>query len=184
MTKESTIEDLLSLIYLILDKAQFKKEETLKDTLSMELEDTIRLNDKEKKVLEGITDNLIKGYLSLAVNGYQFTEPQRIKEKYGNSLKENYPEASETFLRFAESYWTFKIKLSDFYNLNRLVAYHFLADVEFLIAALFFPTPGPTAVPSNERERKQREVLKDFKINIEDFIKGNPILIRDRRRGI
>ena len=39
-------------------------------------------------------------------------------------------------------------------------------------------------IPSNKREKTQREILKDFDIDIEDFMKGNPILIRDRQRGI
>ncbi len=100
-------------------------------------------------------------------------------------MEENYPEASKSFIKFARTYWTFQIHLlEDLTGSSNYLAYSYLASLHAIIASVFFPMPGPATIPSNKREKDQREVLKDFDIDIEDFIKGNPILIRDRQRGI
>jgi len=182
MADNQKIESLINIISLMLNTVGKKLTEEEKELLSSnkKLE---QLNDEQKTVLGNIYSNMLKGYLSLAVKGHQFTDPDRIKEMFEKTLEENYPEASESFIKFAVSYWTFKIHLwHDFNELTTHPAYQLLGSLEFDIARI--PTPGPFSEPSAEREKVQREILKEFDIDIEDFIRGNPILIRDRQRGI
>jgi len=196
MANKENIKNLINLIYLILNSAGVKLTEKEEEMLSFRRDQFNSDNSEQKKIITNIYENMIKGYLSLAVRGYLFTDLDRIKKEFGRSLKESYPEASEIFLKFASTYWTFKLyledlipkdRLADFFIYKKLekdpIAYSFLSQLEGDVAGLFFPTPGPITVPSDERERAQREVLKNFDIDIEDFMKGNPILIRDRRRG-
>ena len=119
----------------------------------------------------------------MAIKGYEFTDAHRIKEKFGKTIKENYPEASQPFIRFATAYWTFQIcLLDDLSELQEYVAYLYLARLHSNIASIFFPTPGSTKISGNEREKIQREMLEGFDINIEEFITGNPILTTDKQQ--
>ena len=182
--KEKT-ENLLNLISLILNAAGAKLNEKDKKILfsPKSPEEIKNLSDEQKKSLGKFYDNLFKGYILLAIKGYEFTKVDRIKEKFGRSLEENYPEASESFLKFAKVYWTFQIHLlKDFNGSTDYLAYLYLTDLHAKISSVFFPMPGPSTIPSSIREKTQREILKDFDIDIEDFIKGNPILIRDRQK--
>lgn len=185
--KTNDIEELIKTISLILDATGVKLNEKDKKMLFSKKspEEVKDLSDEQKKSLEKFYDNLAKGYILLAIKGYEFTKVDRIEEKFGSTMEENYPEASESFIKFARTYWTFQIHLlEDFTGLRNYLAYSYLADLHAIIASGFFPMPGPATIPSNEREKIQREILKDFDIDIEDFMKGNPILIRDRQRGI
>ncbi|MFH1543185.1 MAG: hypothetical protein ABIE03_01480 [Patescibacteria group bacterium] len=154
--------------------------------LLLSREKDIEKTDELKKDIGTLYDNLIKGYFLLGVKGHKFTDINRIREFFGRSLEDNYPEASETFLKFATTYWTFKLYLQDFRNLSEYYAFLILSRLEFDTASIFFPTPGLHFISSIEREKTQRELLKVLapEINIEDFIKGNPILIRDKQMEI
>ena len=181
------IEKLIKTISLILDATGAKLNERNKKMLfsKKSREEVKYLSDEQKKSLGKFYDNLTKGYILLAIKGYEFTKIDRIEEKFGSTMEENYPEASESFIKFARTYWTFQIHLlEDLTGSSNYLAYSYLASLHAIIASGFFPMPGPATIPSNKREEIQREVLKDFDIDIEDFIKGNPILIRDRQRGI
>ncbi len=181
------IEELIKTISLILDATGAKLNEKDKKMLfsKKSREEVKYLSDEQKKSLGKFYDNLAKGYILLAIKGYEFAKVDRIEEKFGSTMEENYPEASESFIKFARTYWTFQIHLlEDLTGSSNYLAYSYLASLHAIIASGFFPMPGPATIPSNKREKIQREVLKDFDIDIEDFIKGNPILIRDRQRGI
>lgn len=189
MTTKQDVVDLINLISLILDGIKVNLTNKEKEVLSVKIENPDEhLNKEQGEIVKKVYANMIEGFLSLAVEGYRFTDLYRIKQEFGKNLRENYPEASESFLKFAETFWTLKIRLLDFMSRSRelanYIAYPLLFQLELQIAGVFFPTPGVITVPSNEREKAQREILKDFDIDIEDFIKGNPILIRDRRAGI
>lgn len=184
---EKKIKKLTNFISLILDTAGAKLSEKDKRILfsKRRIEELKNLDSQEKKCLGNFYINLHRGYMLLAIKGYEFTNIDRVEEKFKLSLEENYPEASEPFIKFAKTYWTFQIcLLEDFIELTDHIAYLYLADLHANIASVFFPMPGPATIPGDEREKTQREILKGFDIDIEDFIKGNPILIRDRQRGI
>ena len=181
------IEELKKTISLILDATGAKLNEKDKEMLfsKKRREEVKYLSDEKKKSLGKFYDNLARGYILLAIKGYEFTKVDRIEEKFGSTIEENYPKASKPFIKFARTYWTFQVHLlEDLTESSNYLAYSYLASLHAIIASGFFPMPGPTTIPSNKREEIQREVLKDFDIDIEDFIKGNPILIRDRQRGI
>lgn len=124
------------------------------------------------------------GFFQAAATGDTFTDRERIAQRFGRTLEENYPEAGEAFLRFAYSYWTLKLVVGDADEATRSsIAYQLLAEIEQMVAGLFFPTPGPVRIDHGQREAAQRQTLQESgaAIDIEDFIRHNPILLRDRR---
>lgn len=141
----------------------------------------------------GIYADMMRGFFDCVSEGVLFADLSRIKATFGRTLEENYPEASPAFIKFARTHWTFKLFSSDLERsytskhdpmLNResLNVFVLLGELEFDISSVFFPTPGPTKWDPDSREAAQREILSRFapKIDIEDFIQHNPILIRDR----
>jgi hypothetical protein len=127
---------------------------------------------------------ILSGFVRCAADGETFIPEEKIEEVYGASLARNYPEANELFLNFAKTYWTFKIALE---NLNvvaeQRVGSQFLVEAELNIASIFFPTSGPITKSYQEREKTQREILKEAGFaNIDKFIEGNPILIRAKAK--
>ncbi len=126
---------------------------------------------------------LYGGFFKCAAEGYAFIPEDSIRATYGRTLKENYPEASPAFLRFATTYWTFKeVALDPALVGSKTFLAAFSAGLEQTIAGAFFPTPGPVRIPVEQRESGQRAILEEWGggIDIEDFMRGNPILIRDR----
>ena len=131
-----------------------------------------------------IYENILKGFFHCAAKGLTFIPKEIIIERYGKSVEQNYPEASNEFLKFAKTYWTLKILVDNLIKSGETdcLGVHFLGKLEQVISPLFFPFPGPTTIPTETREKHQRELLKasGANIDIEKFIEGNPILIRDK----
>lgn len=143
------------------------------------------IKEAQKSRIEQISDSIFRGFIALASEGHEFVPASRIQDRFGRTLKANYPEANQLFLRFATTYWTFKLWLQDgVAGDSQIVAGGLLANLEQQAAALFFPTPGPVQIPADQRETKQREILRRFgaTFDIDSFMSGNPILLRDRQR--
>ena len=60
-----------------------------------------------------------------------------------------------------------------------------MGKLEQDIGPVFFPFPGSHKIAPSKREKFQRKLIKmsEANIDIEEFIKGNSILIRDRASG-
>lgn len=139
---------------------------------------------------QALYERILRGYFYLAAEGKTVVSPTEITAQSGRTLRENYPEANDIFLRFANTYWTFRLWLDDKVRDNPLgdslqgqpVVSMLLSALEVQISGLFFPTPGPLSVEPEEREATQRQVFKTLgvPIDIKAFIIGNPILIHDR----
>lgn len=130
-----------------------------------------------------INDALYNGFFHSAAKGLVLVPEKRVTERFGNSLEENYPEANEVFLKFAKTYWTLKEVVFDIMeNDVDWIGAHLLGVLEQYIGPVFFPFPGPAKIAPSKREKTQRQFieLSGADIDIEEFIKGNPILIRDR----
>lgn len=135
--------------------------------------------------LNELYDGILRGFFTCATEGVTFCPEQRISNTFKKTLEQNYPEASEAWLRFARTYWTLKLVLGDTVHDDcRWIGARLLAKLEGDISCVFVPMPGPAIYPPAEREKTQREMLREFgpAIDAEQFIKGNPILIRDRIR--
>lgn len=128
------------------------------------------------------------GFFHCAAESRTFVSEERIEEKYGKSLRDNYPEANESFLNFAKTYWTLKMVVENIDDDMDWAGAEIITKIEVEIAGIFFPTPGPAEMHHKVREKMQREVIKNSKakIDIDEFIRGNPILLRDksRQRGL
>ncbi len=141
---------------------------------------------------EQLYATLLQGFVHLGKKG-ETCVPINFQKAMGKALAEQYPEASDAFLRFAATYWPFKLWLDGQVEDKAMgsslkgkpMVLALLRVVETNIAGRFFPTPGGLKVPPDKREELQRALLKqlDPTFPIEEFIKGNPILIRDRAKG-
>lgn len=141
------------------------------------------LDETEKQTLGSLLERALRGYMTAAADGFEFVDSRKIQDRFGTTLSRNYPEAGATFLRFATTYWTFKILLSqEPFNKETNSAAAILNEIEGIIGPLFFPVPGPAQIDPDRRELDQREFLAETapQINIEEFMAQNPILIRDR----
>lgn len=143
--------------------------------------------EHDKRLAE-IYDVIWQGFFHRAAKGIALIPLSRVNERFGRSTEDNYPEASESFLKFARTYWTLRVLVLDLMkNDMEWIGAHLLGKLEQDIGPVFFPFPDTVKIAPSIREETQRELIKEngAKIDIEEFIKGNPILIRDRssRRG-
>lgn len=153
---------------------------------------TSQIEESDQPEVVALEEAMNCGFYKCAAEGYAFTLVSRIKERFGRSLEENYPGGSHAFLRFATSYWTLKLVQDDLWrdreHSNKLI-FQLLSGLDLNIGSVFFPTPGPHKIPANLREQEQRRLIlaSGAKIDIEEFIKGNPILrsrsIHGKRSG-
>ena len=143
---------------------------------------------KHKKSLAEIYSVMFRGFFHAAAKGIALGSLNRVEERFGRSIKDNYPEASEPFLKFATTYWTLRVNVIDLMKVDMdWVGAHLLRKLEQDIGPVFFPFPGAVTIDPSNRESFQRELIQESgaDIDIDEFIKGNPILVRDRavRRG-
>jgi hypothetical protein len=139
-----------------------------------------------------IVEAMIPGFLVSASKGEMFIPEQDVVDRFGKTIEQNYPEAGASFLKFAKTYWSLQVLIihklrRDKAGLIGFIGGRLLGVLEGELGPLFFPLPGPNKVDPAEREKHQRMLLahysklsSDINIDIEDFIKGNPIIIRDR----
>lgn len=145
--------------------------------------------ETQKQRWNEINHGLGRGVVQLSANGYAFVPVNRIEERFGKTLRGNYPEANETFLRFATTYWTLKCWVADNVESDwetEPMGKVCLAAIEDSLGSIFFPfpTPGAVKLSPDQREDAQRRLMTKFDapIDVEEFMRGNPILIRDRQR--
>ncbi len=135
-----------------------------------------------------IYEIIFRGFFHCAARGVLLYPEEKVAERFGNSIEDNYPEANGVFLRFAKTYWTLQTLKHDLRDQDRMksVGAWLLVKLEQDIGPVFFPFPGPKKIAASKREKTQRELLKEFgkDIDIEEFMKGNSILIRDRKSSI
>jgi hypothetical protein len=134
-----------------------------------------------------IYEIIFRGFFICAAKGIALCPEEKVTEKFGNSIEDNYPKASEPFLKFAKTYWTLRVLVYDLMETDmEWIGAHLLGKLEQDIGPVFFPFPGPKKIAPSKREKFQRELLEEFgkDINIEEFMKGNPILIRDRESSV
>lgn len=124
-----------------------------------------------------------RGFYAAAADGIAVTDTRQVTEWYGGSVTANYPEAGPAFLRFATTYWTMKVlgRRLQLEAPNPMVA-ALLDRIDALLGPLFFPHDGLVKIDANQREADQRRFLKAFgpTVDVDDFLRHNPILIRDR----
>jgi hypothetical protein len=140
--------------------------------------------DKYKNRLLEISTAIYYGFIHCAAKGIVLVPEIRIREQFGHSLEENYPEANEVFLKFARTYWTLRILSTSLAESEReWIPTYLLRNLEQNIGSVFFPFPGKIVVSPSRREKTQRELIQKSgaNIDIEEFVRGNPILIRDRK---
>ena len=121
----------------------------------------------------------------IAAKGLVLVPENRVAEKFRRPIKDNYPEANEVFLNFAKTYWTLRVLTMDLMkNDEEWIGAHLLLKLEQDIGPVFFPFPGAVTIAPSIREKTQRELIQESgaKIDLEEFIRGNPILIRDRKQ--
>jgi len=145
--------------------------------------------DKYSKRLLEISKAMYYGFFRCAAEGLELIPENGVTENFGRPIKDNYPEANEVFLKFAKTYWTLRVLAMNLSKNDReWIGTYLLVNLEQSIGPVFFPFPGQVRISPSQREKTQRELIQECgaNIDIEEFIAGNPILIRDRkseRRG-
>lgn len=108
-----------------------------------------------------------------------FGDVRRISESLGSSVEDNYGVRSGPFADLAACYFTFQIEMHDILPAasNTWLA-QALIGVEHQLRTLFFPTPGPMAIPKTVRKAAQRDYLQQTApgFPIERYLKENPML--------
>lgn len=140
----------------------------------------------EKNVLAEALEIMIQYFFRKASRGETFGPLARIKEFFGRSVEENYGLFSGPFINLAKTYWTYKLEVSDLLPQHgNLALSRMLSEIEVLIAAHFFPTPGPARITVSELKEAQRKILGEYApdIDVERFLSENPVLRALERRG-
>lgn len=176
---ETSHEQAISALKILVAGVGMSLTEDDLDILKRNKEDA----DKYKNRLLEISKAIYYGFFNCAAKGKILIPESRIVDKFGHSLEDNYPEANKVFLKFAKTYWTLQILAFSLTNNEReWIPTYLLVNLEQTIGPLFFPFPGSKVVSPSIREKTQRDLLQKIgaNIDIEEFIRGNPILIRDR----
>jgi len=137
--------------------------------------------EQHSKRLGEIYDAIFRGFFHCAAKGVSLVPDKRVTERFGHSIKDNYPEANEVFLKFAKTYWTLRVLFYDLMEIDmEWIGAHLLGKLEQDVGPVFFPFPGPTKIAPSKREKFQRQLIEESgaNIDIEEFMKGNPILKR------
>jgi len=138
-----------------------------------------------QRLTVGIADEATRRtFWQRAAHGKPFGDVDRIRQKFGRSIEENYGISEGPFIDVARTYWTFKTEVADLSRGDRdRILYQLLSNIEQEVAAVFFPTPGPSKVDPNLREAQQRETLEEYapRIDIERFLSESPILATERQ---
>lgn len=132
--------------------------------------------------LKEASDALARGFVDAAAEGIEYAKEDPLATNYSSRVESNYPEGNSEFIRFSKTYWSIKGLVDTIHPSNRYLAQGLLSQIESGIGNVFFPYPGHGVNPGI-REERQRELLRDFapKLDIDKFIEGNAILIRDRQ---
>jgi len=134
---------------------------------------------EQKEIVVEALDVMIRFFFRKASRGETFGSLSRIKERFGQSLEENYGMSSGPFINMAKTYWTYKLEVGDLFpEYHNLALSQVLGKLEMDIVSVFFPTPGPMKIPVSQRRESQRQLLQEFapEIDIERFLSDNPIL--------
>jgi hypothetical protein len=157
------------------------------DDLIMLEEKANETNQKNKRLGE-LYESIFYGFFACAAEGIALYPEEKVVQRFGQPIKDNYPEANDVFLRFAKTYWTLRTLEYDLLENNQMdwLGGHLLGKLEQDIGPVFFPFPGPAKISPTKREQFQRELLEEFgkDIDIDKFMEGNPILIRDRESSL
>lgn len=143
------------------------------------------LNARELGQLGVLAAMVHKGFYNAAAKGIEFVLSSEVADRFGRTTDDNYGGtiAGPAFLRFAKTYWSFRVVESSVHDERcSTLACAILTWLDTRIAPLFFPMP--TAIPANTRRRDQRKFLEMFaprEMDIEDFLRGNPILAASPR---
>jgi hypothetical protein len=135
---------------------------------------------------EELSDILLREFFRRVCNSENFGDEGRIKKIFNMSLFENYKISSGPFYDMACTYWTFKLEMEDLFPEHYdIILSQILKSIDFEIAGLFFPTPGPYKIPFKERVKAQEETLVTYAPDFdrENFFKNNPVLDRLKANG-
>ena len=95
---------------------------------------------EHKTVFTTTLDAVFRMLFQKAMAGETFGPVERVKERFGQSVEENYGKLAGPFIQLATSYWTFKLEMGDLWEDHRETAlYKILNKIEFDMAAAFFP---------------------------------------------
>ena len=175
MNLEEWMNELSAAYLFIGEKLTEKDKEVLLANVSREIA------DDEKGVIETAFNALVRYFFNKVAEGEGFCPEERIKEKLGTTLAENYSLSEGPFIDLARTYWTYKLEVAPLFPDSRdVILSQLLAILENDIGSIFFPAPG-AAVPIAVRRETQRKVLEEYapSVDIDRFLSENPLLTEE-----
>jgi hypothetical protein len=139
-------------------------------------------NATEERIYGQTTDALLRQFFHLVKTGGAYCAVDEIKKQFGQSPRERLGISSGGYYRLFIAYWTLKAKLRKYQesniNIHGTANIYYLdaliADVESILAGLFFPTPGPFGISESERRREVQGLLRTVApgMTIRDIYEG------------
>ena len=139
----------------------------------------------QKELVAEASDIMIRFFFRKASRSETFGSLSRVKDKFGETVEENYGLSSGPFINMAKTYWTYKIEVNDLAREHYKTAlFKMLKEIEINIAGTFFPTSGPSNMPVSLRIKAQRQLLEEYApdMDVERFLTESPILKTSTRR--
>jgi hypothetical protein len=137
------------------------------------------ITGEHKDIISEVSDMVWRIIFTKAAAGDAFGDPGRIKQRFGESVEENYGLYQGPFINLAKAYWTYKLEIGDLFpKYGETALAVILARVEADVASVFFPTPGPYKIPVETRKAKQIELLSKYapEMDIQRYLRENPML--------
>jgi hypothetical protein len=128
---------------------------------------------------------MLVGFIRAACDGHEFTNPDKIRARFGRTIPENYPGGSREFHNFATAYWTFKLLTAAWLDHPNALVVVLANWLELNVGSVFFPTPGPTPISPQQRAAAHRLLLarSGCEEAIVTMIRGNPLFTGESSRG-
>jgi hypothetical protein len=160
---------------------------TLEDAALLESRRDLAMRIMERRERwDAILLGLTRGVFHLAAAGHEFAAIEEVERRLGAPLDKLHRKAGASFRAFAKTYatlgvWTATRPPDD--PEKELMGRRALREIELGLATLFFPDPDEDATDPAQREEAQRRILAhyDAPLDVDEFMRGNSVLIRARR---
>lgn len=153
-----------------------RKKEILLEELH---KDNLNTNQDTKDIINETVELLTRYFFKKVILRETFGSIERVEQKFGKSLEDNYDILSGPFIDMAKTYWTYNLEIQDLSpEYRNLILAQVLFQVNGDIGSVFFPFPGPSIIWVRQRRETQRELLEEYapEMDINAFLDNNPLL--------
>jgi len=128
----------------------------------------------EQGLMESFREPILALIIRTAVAKQLFTSAEHLIQTFGTGMQGRF---RGYYLDLARAYWSYRLAVDDLRREHpELLLTSILSSAEVEFASLFFPSPGPAAVPRALRKNIQLQVLSRWapEWDISTFMAQNP----------